>query len=59
MSPIKTGSYLLPLIQEAVTAPATVRHAVDIVHKITQKVDPGQISVIIGDQSVYVIGKQL
>ena len=55
----KTGSHLLPLIPEPVTAPATVRHAVNIVHKITQKVDPGQISAITGDQPVYAIGKQL
>ena len=59
MSPIKNGSHLLPLIPEPVTAPATVRHAANIVHKITQKVNPDQISVITGDQPVYEIGKQL
>ena len=59
MLPIKTGSHLLPLIPEPVTAPATVRHAVNIVHQITQKVNPGQISVITEDQPVYAIGKQL
>ena len=56
MSPIKIGSHLP---QEPVTAPATVRHTVNIVYKITQKVNPGQISVITGDQPVYTIGKQL
>ena len=47
MSPIKTGSHLPLLIPEPVTAPVTVRHAVNIVPKITQKVHPGQISVIV------------
>ena len=48
MSPIKTGSRLLP-----------VRHAVNIVNKINQKINPSQISVITGDQPVYAIGTQL
>ena len=55
MSPIKTGRHLLSLVPEPVTAPATVRHAVNIVHKI----NPGQISVITGDPPVYAIEKQL
>ena len=59
MLPINTGSLLLPLIPEPVTVSAIGRHAVNIVHKITQKVNPGQISIIRGDQPVYAIGKQL
>ena len=55
MSPIKTGSHLLPLIAEPVTAPATVRYAVNIVNKITQKVNPGRISFITVDQPVNAI----
>ena len=59
MSSIKPGSLLLLLIPEPVTAPAIVKHAVNVVHKITQKVNPGQISVITGDQPIYAIGKHL
>ena len=59
MPPIKTGSHLLPLIPEPVKAPATLRRAVNIVHKISQNVNQGQISVITGDQPVYAIGKHL
>ena len=59
VSPIKCGSHLLPLIQEPVTCPATVRHAVHIIRKITGKVNPGQMSVVTGDQPVYALGKQL
>ena len=51
MSPIKTGSHLLLLIPERDTAPATVRHSVNIVHKI----NPDQIFIITGDQPVYAI----
>ena len=51
MLPINTGSLLLPLIPEPVTVSAIGRHAVNIVHKITQEVNPGQL--------VYAIGKQL
>ena len=59
MSPIKTGSHLLLLIPEPVKAPATLRRAVNIVHKISQNVNQGQISVITGDQPVYAIRKHL
>ena len=37
MPPIKTGSYLPPLIPEPVTALATVRHAVKFVHNMRLK----------------------
>ena len=57
--PIKCGSHLLPLIQEPVTSPATVRQAIHIIRKITGKVNPGQMSVVTGDQPVYALGKQL
>lgn len=54
MSPINTGSLLLP-----VTALAAVKNAVNIVHKITKKVNLGQIFVITEDQPVNAIEKQL
>ena len=59
MAPIKTGSHRLPLIPKPVTTSASFRHAVNIVDKITQKVNPGQISVITGGQSIHEIRKQL
>ena len=49
----------MPIISEPVTAPATVPHAAYIVKKITNKVNPGQMTVINCDQAVYCIGKQL
>ena len=57
MSPITTSSHLLPLKPETITAPATVKHGVNIGHKIIQKVNPRQISVITGDQTMYVNSK--
>ena len=57
--PIQSGSHLLPLISEPVTAPATVRHATHIAKDIIRHTNPGQVSVITGDQPVYAIGKQL
>ena len=44
-----TGNHLLPLIQESVDSPATVRHAMQQIVMITEKINPGQIPVITGD----------
>ena len=57
--PVKTPGSLLPVISEPVTAPATVRHAANIVKEITRKMNPTQTTVIHCDQAVYCIGKQL
>lgn len=57
MSPIIASSHLLPLITETITAPATVRHGVNIGQKNIQKVNPDQISVITGDEPVYANSK--
>jgi hypothetical protein len=36
-----------------------VRHTMNIVNLVLQEVNPGQISVLTGDQPVYAIGKQV
>ena len=48
--PAMTSTHLLPLISKPVTAPATVRHVTNIVKDIAEKVNPGQVTVITGDQ---------
>ena len=55
----KTSSHLLPPITEPVTAPATVRHAANMVKAITENVNPGQPVVITADQPVYALREQL
>ena len=56
---VKTSSHLLPIIPETVTSPATIRHAIRQIQKITEKLNPGQPAVITGDQHVYALGKQI
>ena len=52
-------SKLLPLLEESVNSPAMIRHCMEIIFKITNKVNPSHTSVITGDQPVYAIGKQV
>lgn len=50
--PVTTSCDLLPLISEPVTSPATVRHAMSVIKVITDKSNPTQPPVIMGDQPV-------
>lgn len=36
-----------------------VRHGIEIIRKVTNRLNPGQTTVITGDQPVYAIGKQV
>ena len=54
-----TRSTLLPLIDEEIATPATIRYCMRIVKGITEKLSAGQSSVITGDQPVYTLGKQM
>jgi hypothetical protein len=55
----KSTSTLLPLLRESVASTAVVRHTMNIVNLVLQEVNPGQVSVLTGDQPVYAIGKQV
>ena len=50
---------LLPLLEESVNSPAMVRHGVKIVKLLVSKLNPGQFTVITGNQPVYTLGKQI
>ena len=54
-----TRCTLLPLIDEEIATPATIRHCMRIVKRITEKLSAGQSPVITGDQSVYTLGRQM
>ena len=49
----------LPLLEESVNLPAMVCHCVKIVKLLVSKLNPGQFTVITGDQPVYTLGKQI
>ena len=48
-----SNNVLLPLLEESVNSPAMVRHCVKIVKLLVSKLNPGQFTVITGDQPVY------
>ena len=50
---------LLPLVTEEVNSHAAVRHSIDRIIEIIEKINPGQVPVITGDQPVYALGKQV
>ena len=56
---IKTSCHLLPIIPEPVISHATVRHCAKQLMSVTERLNPGQKTVITGDQQVYTIGKEL
>ena len=55
----KSVSTMLPLFQESVNSPAMVRHCMKIIKDLVKYVNDRQISVIIGNQPVYALGKQV
>lgn len=57
--PVKNMSVLMPLLHEEIATHAMVRHTIDIIIKVIQKVNPDQVPVITGDQPVYAIAKQV
>ena len=56
---VKTSCHLLPIIPEPVTSHATVRHCAKQLVNVTERLNPGQKTVITADQQVYTIGKEL
>ena len=51
------SSVLLPLLNESINSPATVKHCMTVIQKVVKKVNPGQITIITADQSVYALLK--
>ena len=52
-------SGLFPLFTQSATDPKMILHAMELVRKCTEHLNPSQISVITGDQPVYAIMKAL
>ena len=55
----KDTSTLLPLLLESVNSPSVVRHCMGIIKTLVANLNPGQSTIITGDQPVYAIGKQV
>ena len=55
----KTFSTLMPLLDESVNSAAMVRHCMNIIEELASHLNPGQVTIITGDQPVYAIGKQV
>ena len=55
----RTSSTLLPLLEESVNSTAMVQHCMNLIKKLTNHLNPGQVTVITADQPVYAIGKQV
>ena len=50
---------MLPLFKQQAHSPAMIRHSMAIVREDVQFLNPGQISVVIFDQPLYAITKQV
>lgn len=55
----KSSSAMLPLIKDNINSPSVVRHTIDLIIKATKKLNPTQTPVIIGDQPVVAILKEI
>ena len=56
---VRSTSTLFPLINESINSPAMVKHCVKVIRKIIQHINPNQITIIIGDQPVYALLRQI
>jgi hypothetical protein len=56
---IKTVSVMLPLLEEEIASNAMVRHTIDIISKVYEKLRLDQVPIITSDQPVYAISKQV
>ena len=50
---------LLPLLMDSAHSPATVKHAMQLIKDATLHLHPGQVPVIVMDQPLYNIAKQI
>ena len=55
----KPHTSLLPLLRDQVNSPATVRHLMNVITRITYYVSGNQVPVLAADQPVYAIAKNL
>ena len=55
--PAITG--LLPIFEDKAASFPMLQHGMNIVSKLTEKLNPGQIPVITGDQPIFAIMKQI
>ena len=56
---IKSSPTLLPLLVDSINSPSMVCHCMEIINDLVEHLNPGQTSVITGDQPVYTLGKQV
>eukprot|EP00112_Aurelia_sp_Birch-Aquarium-sp1_P011752 Seg2473.2 transcript_id=Seg2473.2/GoldUCD/mRNA.D3Y31 product="hypothetical protein" protein_id=Seg2473.2/GoldUCD/D3Y31 len=59
VSPVKSTSTLLPLLNESVNSTAMLRRTMGVVKQILLKLNPQQAVVLTADQPVYALGKQV
>ena len=52
-------SSLLPLLRDQAHSVATIRHVMDRVKEVVDRVNPGQVPVIAADQPLYATAKQI
>lgn len=50
---------LLPLFRDSSKSPAMIRHAIDVMSKVIQYLNPQQIPVVTADEPLYEIAKQI
>ena len=50
---------LLPLFDDQAKSPAMIKHAMDVIKKAVEHLNPGQVPVIAADQPLYALAKQI
>ena len=50
---------LLPLFKEEAHSPAMIKHAIDVIRKAVEFLNPGQTTVVAFDQPLFAIAKQI
>ena len=57
--PVKDISTMLPLLNEAINSPSVVYHCLNVISKLTAKLNPSQVPVTTADQPVFALAKQV
>ena len=50
---------MLPLFDDQAKSPAMIKHAMDVIKKAVEHLNPGQVPVIAADQPLYALAKQI
>ena len=55
----RTSSTLMPLLDDSINSSDIVRHRINLISKLINHLNPGQVAIITADQPVFAIGKQV